>query len=153
MARHQGADRCLIRLKPNKQKSPDAFLNGIRRFWREFSAISTQRCRPQGSRTGFLIFIAHITARFEHRLNRLIERNIVTAVARHGKPGRGNRLRSRHRVAFNTRNLDLTRHRVACEPQMMLNTDFRRVLDLVALPPITAARPPAAMEQATPTSP
>mgnify|MGYP000272778674 CR=1 FL=1 len=87
----------------------------------------------KASRTGFLIFIAHITARFEHRLNRLIERNIVTAVARHGKPGRGNRLRSRHRVAFNTRNLDLTRHRVACEPQMMLNTDFRRVLDLVGI--------------------
>ena len=58
-----------------------------------------------------------------------------------------------HGVALDTGNLHQAADRVAGHAEVVFHADLGGVLDSSLLPPIAATSPPAAIEQATPTSP
>lgn len=93
VARHQGADHCPDSvIETNKQKS-DAFLNGIRVFLAGVSRSkrSTMQTWPLPYWFPY-IYCMTVSVCSEHPespLNQAPSMKEVTAVARHGKPGRG----------------------------------------------------------------
>jgi len=58
-----------------------------------------------------------------------------------------------HRVALDAGNLHQPADGVAGHAEVVLHADLRACSTCALVPPIAAASPPAAMEQATPTSP
>src|SRR5690348_1092491 len=77
----------------------------------------------------------------------------MLAVATQGHARGIDRLHRAHRVAFDAGNLHQAADRIAGQAEVVFHADLGGVLDLASEPPSTAVKPPAAIEQATPTSP
>mgnify|MGYP006934603978 CR=1 FL=1 len=95
------------------------------------------------SARGLLILAHHVLAGLLHGDNRLIKSHDMGTIAEHGHAHGVDGGIGSHGIAFNAGNLHQTTHRIAGQ-------SFSTWL---GLPPITMARPAAAIEQATPTSP
>src|SRR5918999_23456 len=54
---------------------------------------------------GLLVLVLHVRPGFAHRLDRLVEGDLVPTVAADGEPGSGDCLDRAHRVAFDARDL------------------------------------------------
>src|SRR5215472_16476493 len=78
---------------------------------------------------GFLIFVLHVRAGLAHRLDRLVERDVVLAVPPDRHAGGRDRLDRRDRVALDARDLNQTANRVASEAEVVLKPDLGCVLD------------------------
>ena len=97
-----------------------------------------------------LVLIIHVGGGLGHGFDHLIKADLVVRILAHQRQARGvDRLDRADGVALDARNLHEPAHGIAGQPQIMLHGDLGGVLDLG----VAGAEPPAAMEQATPTSP
>src|SRR3954465_10005164 len=80
---------------------------------------------------GLLVLVLHVRAGLPHGLDRLVQRDVVPAVATDGHPCRGDGLDRADGVALDARDLDQAPHRVAGEAEVVLDADLGGVLDLL----------------------
>ena len=102
--------------------------------------------------TRFPIAAGKIFPRFIHDLDNGIQGN---RPGRKEKIGKAERIQGAHRsngITLDTRNLHQSRNRIAGQPQMMLDTDLRRIFDLIITQFEHFREYPAAMAQALPIS-
>src|SRR3546814_18601623 len=71
----------------------------------------------------FLIFVAHVAARLQHRRDHRVEADDVRAVADHRDAAGVDRLDRPHRVALDARDLPQPADRVAGGAEVMLHAD------------------------------
>ena len=103
---------------------------------------------------GLLVLDLHVAAGVAHGLDRLVEADLVAAVAAQRQPGGVDRLDRRDGVALDARDLHEAADRVAGEAEVVLDADLGGVLHLRrACRRAPRTSPPAAIEQAEPTSP
>src|SRR4029453_1326063 len=79
---------------------------------------------------GLLVLVLHVRAGLPHRLDGLVQRDVVPAVATDGHARRGDRLDPAGGVALDARDLHQAPDRVAGEPEVVLDADLGGVLDL-----------------------
>src|SRR5918998_2447324 len=80
---------------------------------------------------GLLVLVLHVRTGVAHGLDRLVERDELFAVTTHSHPGGGDRLDRSHGISLDTGDLHEAADGVAGEPEIVLDTDLRRVLHLV----------------------
>src|SRR5919112_2973412 len=83
---------------------------------------------------GLLVLVLHVCAGLAHRLDGLVQRDVVPTVAVQGHARRGDRLDRADRVALDAGDLHQPAHRVAGEPEVVLDADLGGVLDLLRRP-------------------
>src|ERR1700690_951696 len=83
---------------------------------------------------GLLVLVLHVRAGLAHGLDGLVQRDVVLPVAADGHPGGGDGLDRTDGVAFDARDLHQPADRVAGEPEVVLDADLGRVLDLLRSP-------------------
>src|SRR5919112_3521020 len=84
---------------------------------------------------GLLVLVLHVRAGLAHRLDGLVQRDVVPAVPAHGHPRRGDGLDRTHRVALDAGDLHEPADRVAGETEVVLDADLGGVLHLLRRPP------------------
>jgi hypothetical protein len=97
---------------------------------------------------GFLVLVFHVGAGLAHRFDRLVQGHVMLPVAAYRQPGGGDRLNRGDGVPLDARDLHEAADRVAGSIPISAAFSTWR-----GEPPSISARPPAAMEQADPTSP
>src|SRR6266545_5980613 len=102
---------------------------GTAELW---SALDDVDGQPAASR--LLVLGLHVPPGVAHGLDRLVQADLVTAVAAERQPGGVDRLHAGDRVAFDAGDLDQPADRVAGEAQVVLDADLRGVLDLLRRP-------------------
>src|SRR3954468_15701063 len=83
---------------------------------------------------GLLVLVLHVRAGLAHRLDRLVQRDVVPAVPPHGHAGGGDGLDRADGVALDARDLHQPPDRVAGEAEVVLDADLRGVLHLLRCP-------------------
>src|SRR5215211_9501969 len=84
---------------------------------------------------GLLVLVLHVRAGLAHGLDRLVQRDVVPAVAAHGHPGGGDGLDRADGVALDAGDLHQPTHRVAGEAEVVLDADLGGVLHLLRRSP------------------
>ena len=79
----------------------------------------------------FFVVCRHVDARLAHRLDNLIQRHFVRAIAVHRQLRSVDRLYGPHRVALNARYLHQPTNRVTGEAQIVFHADFGRLFYIV----------------------
>src|SRR5919112_2641068 len=80
---------------------------------------------------GLLVLVLHVCAGLAHGLDRLVQRDVVPAVAAHGHARRGDGLDRADGVALDAGDLHQPADRVAGQAEVVLDADLGGVLDLL----------------------
>src|SRR5918997_3816058 len=80
---------------------------------------------------GLLVLVLHVRAGLAHRLDGLVQRDVMPAVPAHGHPRGGDRLDRTHRVALDAGDLHEPSDGVAGESEVVLDADLGGVLHLL----------------------
>lgn len=79
---------------------------------------------------GFLVSLVHVLARLAHRLDAVVERQEMRAIAAQGEAGSGDGLDRAQAVSFDAGYLNQPRSGIAGHAKVMFQRDFRCVLYL-----------------------
>src|SRR3712207_2576143 len=90
------------------------------------SALDDVEGQPTAGR--LLVLVLHVRTGLAHRLDGLVQRDVMPAVPAHGHPRRGDRLDRTHRVALDAGDLDEPPDGVAGESEVVLDADLGGVL-------------------------
>src|ERR687889_212099 len=99
--------------------------------WDTGASSALDDVERQPATGGLLVLVLHVRAGLAHGLDRLVQRDVVPAVAAHGHPGGGDGLDRSHGVALDARDLHQPTHRVAGEAEVVLDADLGGVLHLL----------------------
>ena len=73
----------------------------------------------------------HVDTGLPHRLNYLIQSDLVRAIAVHRQFGRIDSFHSPHRIALDAWNLHQPAYRVTCKTQVVLHANLSRFFDVI----------------------
>src|SRR4051794_40918147 len=118
------------RTMPGRSWQLSVSVNG----WDTGASSALDDVEGQPATGGLLVLVLHVGAGLAHGLDRLVQRNVVPAVAAHGHPGGGDRLDPPHGVALDARDLHQPADGVAGEAEVVLDADLRGVLHLLRRP-------------------
>src|SRR3712207_5479600 len=99
--------------------------------WDTGASSALDDVEGQPATGGLLVLVLHVRAGLAHGLDRLVQRDVVPAVATDGHARRGDGLDRADGVALDARDLDQAPDRVAGEAEVVLDPDLGGVLDLL----------------------
>src|SRR3954471_8234277 len=102
--------------------------------WDTGASSALDDVERQPATGGLLVLVLHVCAGLTHRLDGLVQRDVVPAVPAHGHAGRGDGLDRADGVALDARDLHQPPDRVAREAEVVLDADLGGVLDLLRCP-------------------
>src|ERR671916_303990 len=103
--------------------------------WDTGASSALDDVEGQPATGGLLVLVLHVRTGLAHRLDRLVQRDVVPAVAADGHAGRGDGLDRADGVALDAGDLHQPADRVAGEPEVVLDADLRGVLHLLGAAP------------------
>src|SRR5919106_2703560 len=103
--------------------------------WDTGASSALDDVERQPATGGLLVLVLHVRAGLAHGLDRLVQRDVVPAVAADGHASRGDGLDRADGVALDARDLHQPADRVAGEPEVVLDPDLRGVLHLLGAAP------------------
>src|ERR687890_1389717 len=103
--------------------------------WDTGASSALDDVERQPATGGFLVLVLHVRTGLAHGLDRLVQRDVVPAVAADGHAGRGDGLDRADGVALDAGDLHQPADRVAGEPEVVLDADLRGVLPLLGAAP------------------
>src|SRR5918997_3829021 len=103
--------------------------------WDTGASSALDDVEGQPATGGLLVLVLHVRAGLAHGLDRLVQRDVVPAVAAYGHPGGGDGLDRADGVALDARDLHQPTHRVAGEAEVVLDADLGGVLHLLRRSP------------------
>src|ERR687893_205863 len=103
--------------------------------WNTGASSALDDVERQPATGGLLVLVLHVRAGLAHGLDRLVQRDVVPAVAADGHAGRGDGLDRTDGVALDAGDLHEPADRVAGEPEVVLDADLRGVLHLLGAAP------------------
>src|SRR5688572_31874426 len=92
--------------------------------WDTGASSALDDVEGQPATGGLLILVLHVRAGLAHRLDGLVQRDVVPAVAAHGHASRGDGLDRADGVALDAGDLHQPADRVAGEAEVVLDTDL-----------------------------
>src|ERR671916_842002 len=102
--------------------------------WDTGASSALDDVERQPAAGGLLVLVLHVRAGLAHRLDRLVQRDVVPAVAAHSHASRGDGLDRADGVALDARDLHQPADRVAGEAEVVLDADLGGVLHLLRRP-------------------
>src|SRR5918997_6445424 len=102
--------------------------------WDTGASSALDDVERQPATGGLLVLVLHVRAGLAHRLDRLVEGDVVPAVAADGHAGGGDGLDRADGVALDARDLHQPADRVAGEAEVVLDADLGGVLHLLRRP-------------------
>src|SRR5918912_2951021 len=102
--------------------------------WDTGASSALDNVERQPATGGLLVLVLHVRAGLAHRLDRLVQRDVVPAVAAHGHARGGDGLDRPHGVALDARDLHQPADGVAGESEVVLDADLGGVLHLLRAP-------------------
>src|SRR5215217_4461109 len=99
--------------------------------WDTGASSALDDVEGQPAAGGLLVLVLHVRAGLAHRLDGLVQRDVMPAVPAHGHPRRGDRLDRTHRIALDARDLHQPPDGVAGEAEVVLDADLGGVLHLL----------------------
>src|ERR687889_2665773 len=99
--------------------------------WDTGASSALDDVERQPATGGLLVLVLHVRAGLAHGLDRLVQRDVMVAVAADGHPGRRDGLDRADGVALDARDLHQPSDGVAGEPQVVLDADLGGVLHLL----------------------
>src|SRR5918997_3679977 len=103
--------------------------------WDTGASSALDDVEGQPAAGGLLVLVLHVRAGLAHRLDGLVQRDVVPAVAAHGHASRRDGLDRADGVALDAGDLHEPADRVAGEPEVVLDADLRGVLHLLGAAP------------------
>src|ERR671917_243207 len=102
--------------------------------WDRGAPSALEDVERQPATGGLLVLVLHVRAGLAHGLDRLVQRDVVSAVAADGHARRGDGLDRADGVALDARDLHQPPDRVAGEAEVVLDADLGGVLHLFRRP-------------------
>src|SRR5687768_2551082 len=102
--------------------------------WDTGASSALDDVERQPATGGLLVLVLHVRTGLAHGLDRLVQRDVVPAVAADGHAGRGDGLDRADGVALDAGDLHQPADRVAGEPEVVLDADLGGVLHLLRRP-------------------
>src|ERR687890_1136500 len=103
--------------------------------WDTGASSALDDVERQPATGGLLVLVLHVRAGLAHGLDRLVQRDVVAAVAADGHAGRGDGLDRPDGVALDAGDLHQPTDRVASKTEVVLDADLRGVLHLLRAAP------------------
>src|SRR3712207_1628141 len=102
--------------------------------WDTGASSALDDVERQPATGGLLVLVLHVGTGLAHRLDRLVQRDVVPAVTAHGHARGGDGLDRADGVALDARDLHQPADGVAGEAEVVLDADLRGVLHLLRRP-------------------